>query len=100
MEPRAVGVCSNPVRHAPGYAYVDLHHKIPKGGTWGGPDTPDNKIPVCPNCHHAIHWLIDQAIQRDGVPYARHLSKFVNELAQYAWDHRPEHPTPTLHVHW
>lgn len=90
--------CANPVHHQPPYAYVDHHHMLPH--SWGGPTEADNLLPLCQSCHHAIHWLLDEFVKRGEAFHDRHLSRFVNEMARYAWDRRPEHPTPTLVHEW
>jgi len=34
-------------------AHRDIHHIVPLNE--GGPDTVENKIPLCPNCHRMTH---------------------------------------------
>lgn len=89
--------CANPVHHRPAYAYTDRHHKLPE--SWGGPTEPDNLVALCQTCHHAVHWLIDQGLERDGVPELRKFNPFVRELARYAYEHRPPNARPTI-PHW
>lgn len=46
-----------PFTNRDGFPYLDVHHVVPLGE--GGPDTVDNAVAVCPNCHRRLHWSID-----------------------------------------
>lgn len=37
-----------------GVPYLEVHHVIPLSK--GGPDTPENCVALCPNCHRAMHF--------------------------------------------
>lgn len=55
---QAEGVCEVCEQPAPfarpdGSAYLEVHHLRPLGE--GGPDTTDNAVAACPNCHRALH---------------------------------------------
>jgi hypothetical protein len=55
---RALGKCEACGDDAPfldvdGKPFLEIHHLKPLAE--GGPDTPDNTIAVCPNCHRALH---------------------------------------------
>jgi len=39
---------------------IQLHHIIQK--KFGGPDSQDNLVPVCPHCHRVYHFLTDQML--------------------------------------
>jgi hypothetical protein len=43
--------CGNPTCRS--ILTIDIHHLVPI--TQGGPDTPDNLLPLCPNCHSLHH---------------------------------------------
>lgn len=34
--------------------YLEVHHVLPLSK--GGPDTPQNCVALCPNCHRAMHY--------------------------------------------
>lgn len=40
-----------------GKTYSEAHHIIPLGAPHHGPDTPDNIIVVCPNCHVQLDYF-------------------------------------------
>jgi hypothetical protein len=40
-----------------GKTYSEAHHLIPLGAPHGGPDTPENIIVVCPNCHVQLDYF-------------------------------------------
>lgn len=53
------GVCENCSKPGPfinslGIPYLEVHHVIPLSK--GGPDTPENCVALCPNCHKALHY--------------------------------------------
>lgn len=55
----AVGNCENCGRAAPfkrsnGEPFLEVHHVRPLGE--GGPDTTDNAVACCPNCHKRLHF--------------------------------------------
>jgi 5-methylcytosine-specific restriction protein A len=55
----AGGVCEVCTKPAPflrgdGFPYLEVHHVRPLAE--GGPDTVDNTIAVCPNCHRQLHY--------------------------------------------
>ena len=56
---RAAGVCELCQKPAPffkfdGTKFLEVHHVHPLTG--GGPDTCDNTVGICPNCHSEIHY--------------------------------------------
>ena len=64
---QADGVCEVCEQPAPfvrpdGSAYLEVHHLRPLGE--GGPDTTDNAVAACPNCHRALHHSSDSAVLR------------------------------------
>lgn len=55
---RANGICElcthpAPFKRSNGSPYLETHHVIPLAEN--GPDTPDNCVALCPNCHRALH---------------------------------------------
>jgi 5-methylcytosine-specific restriction protein A len=55
---RCRGVCGRCGKAAPftrpnGQPYLEVHHVLPLSE--GGPDTVDNAIALCPNCHRRAH---------------------------------------------
>ena len=48
-------LCGNPAPfvRVTGEGYLEVHHVQPLAG--GGPDTVENAVAVCPNCHRAAH---------------------------------------------
>lgn len=56
---RAKGRCERCLQPAPfvrinGEPYLEVHHKIQLAA--GGPDTVDNAVAICPNCHRECHF--------------------------------------------
>lgn len=56
---RAKGVCALCQQRAPfisqyGQPYLEVHHVQPLGE--GGPDTVENVVALCPNCHRRAHF--------------------------------------------
>jgi hypothetical protein len=43
----------------------EMHHVWPLG--YHGPDTPANKVKICPNAHADIHYLMERMFR--GKPY-------------------------------
>ena len=55
---RAKGICElcktkAPFQKEDGLPYLEIHHI--KQLADGGPDTPDNTVALCPNCHRLLH---------------------------------------------
>ena len=64
------GMCECCGRAAPfltsgGVPFLEVHHVKPLAE--GGPDTVDNAVAVCPNCHRACHHAADKAAIRDAL---------------------------------
>lgn len=67
---QAGGVCEvcetpAPFTRADGSAYLEVHHLRPLAE--GGPDTTDNAVAACPNCHRALHYSSGSAALRTTV---------------------------------
>ncbi len=60
---RAAGVCefckcAAPFLDADGEPYLEVHHVLTLAE--GGPDTVDNAVGLCPNCHRRLHLAADR----------------------------------------
>lgn len=53
--------CTAPFQRDDGEPYLEVHHVRPLGE--GGPDTTDNAVACCPNCHRCLH----HAAERDSI---------------------------------
>lgn len=79
-------------RHRPMPAEEEIHHIVPTGAPFHGPDVPDNTVPVCPTTHSSIHALLRVYLKarRTGKldPNATaHYSPYVRRLVRVALDH-------------
>ncbi|MBB4349274.1 HNH endonuclease [Aliirhizobium cellulosilyticum] len=45
--------------------YLEVHHLRPLAE--GGPDTIDNAVALCPDCHRELHFGIEREMKRDGL---------------------------------
>ncbi|MBW7877599.1 MAG: HNH endonuclease, partial [Candidatus Cloacimonetes bacterium] len=59
----ANGICECCEQQAPfitddGKPYLEVHHLQPLA--LGGPDTPENTVAICPNCHRELHFGRDR----------------------------------------
>jgi hypothetical protein len=70
---QARGICENCKSPAPfltgdGVPFLEEHHLVRLAD--GGPDTPENTVALCPNCHRAFHYasnreeIVDQIRRR------------------------------------
>jgi hypothetical protein len=57
-------VCANPIRHTPTPMVLERHHIQPL--SWGGPNTPDNLVLVCSNCHQGTHTALNALVAYHG----------------------------------
>ncbi len=76
----AKGVCEGcnqpaPFLTAAGAPYLEVHHVLRLVD--GGPDTVDNALALCPNCHRRLHHSADASA------FSRALIKRINRLVQY-----------------
>jgi len=55
-----------------GSTYSEAHHIIPLGKPHNGPDTPDNIIVVCPNCHVQLDYFSMELVQEKIIGVAGH----------------------------
>ncbi len=76
----AQGRCAACNRDAPfldedGVPFLEVHHLKPLAE--GGPDTPDNAIAVCPNCHRELHY------GQNAIALRRKLVRSITRLKAY-----------------
>lgn len=50
--------CACVRRHVPQPAEEEIHHVVPRGAPFGGPDIPENTLPLCPTQHSSVHRLL------------------------------------------
>jgi 5-methylcytosine-specific restriction protein A len=67
---RANGTCevckkSAPFQRSNGNQFLEVHHV--RTLAEGGPDTVDNTLAACPNCHRELHFGINREVLRAGV---------------------------------
>ena len=48
-----------------GFPFLEVHHMIPLAS--GGPDTIDNTIALCPNCHRRVHLSKDKDLFKHNI---------------------------------
>ncbi len=51
-------LCSKTIQLGDGSFYAEAHHVKPLGSPYNGPDTKDNIICVCPNCHVLLDYKV------------------------------------------
>lgn len=74
-------------RHHPKITIIDKHHIVPL--SWGGPDVPENMIPICSNQHRLVHELLTLYKKRSGYVLPSELRKFprfTQALAKKGWE--------------
>lgn len=77
--------CAVHRNHAPGPKQNHFHHILPL--SWGGADTAENRIVICPTGHANVHLLL-QAM-RGGAPAWEYLRRFApseRALARRGYD--------------
>jgi hypothetical protein len=78
--------------HRPVPAEDEIHHIVPRGAPFHGPDIEPNRVELCPTTHSAVHACIRvhlKAHKGDRVPSAAELrpyTRYVKLLAQRAMD--------------
>lgn len=77
--------CPCVVTHVPTINRTQRHHIFPLG--MGGPDTPENVTPVCPNTHDQTHLILEE-FRRTGASRARRRdeNRYAHSLAIKGWD--------------
>jgi hypothetical protein len=63
-DPDPTTPCPCSVRHQPAPLNLEVHHIQPT--YLGGPDTPDNRVPICPTAHTNVHEIL-ATFMRDGL---------------------------------
>jgi hypothetical protein len=78
--------------HRPVPAEEEIHHIVPRGAPFHGPDIVSNRLPLCPTAHSAVHmairvWL--KARKQDREPTTADLrvfTRYTRSLAKQAMD--------------
>lgn len=86
VEATGTVTCPCVSRHVPRPVVLHNHHIIPL--SYGGPNTAENKILICPTAHYNIHKLLWHYNKNDGLPpgsVRKHFSDFVQEYAARGW---------------
>lgn len=81
--------CACVVTHSPVPADVHIHHVVPLYA--GGPDTPENRVNLCPTTHANVHALLRAWERAQGEPswdVRRRFSPYVRDLARRGWENR------------
>lgn len=82
----AGAVCACVADHRPNPDEPERHHIWPVGR--GGPDTPANRIPLCPTTHANVHTLERAWYAAQGLPswaVRSRFSHYTRELARRAY---------------
>jgi hypothetical protein len=72
-------------------AEEEIHHIVPRGAPFHGPDVEDNRVPLCPTSHSSVHALLRAYLKarKTGklAPLeVAHYSPYVRHLARLALD--------------
>lgn len=74
--------------HSPVPQHLVRHHIVPL--SYGGPDTEDNIVWLCPTAHGNVHKLLWDYERYEGLPpwegVRWHYSAFIRRLAERAWE--------------
>jgi 5-methylcytosine-specific restriction protein A len=55
--------CPSPFVKDDGSPYLEVHHVVRLADN--GPDTIENAVALCPNCHRGLHYAADKHVQRE-----------------------------------
>lgn len=84
----AEGDCACVTWHVPAPQHLVRHHVVPL--SWGGPDTEENTVWLCPTTHGNVHRLLWDYERFEGEPpwrgYRWHYSLYTRRLAERAWE--------------
>ncbi len=84
--------------HNPNPHELHEHHIVPKA--WGGPDTPENLVVVCPTTHANVHRLLREYVKAGCTPpldVRRRYSASTRYWAEQGWMRKARYgATPTL----
>lgn len=61
-------VCKCVRRHVPSPLEVEIHHLVPMGRPYLGPDTADNRVPLCQIQHGNVHFVLRIFEKHGGKP--------------------------------
>lgn len=88
-------LCQCVTRHRPRPNEEEIHHIIPQGQPFHGPDVAANKITLCPTTHSSVHALIRLLLKakttgiRPTKAQLVHYSPYIRQLADRAMDAHP-----------
>lgn len=86
--------CSCVSRHSPRVHRVFIHHVWPLG--MGGPDTPANRVPLCPTTHSEVHLILERWTRLGrALPRGRRDSPYGYSVARRGWDAARAGGSPT-----
>jgi hypothetical protein len=54
---------AGPFHRSDGSSFLEVHHV--KRLSEDGPDTPENTVAVCPNCHRGLHFAVDKTMRTE-----------------------------------
>lgn len=81
----SVAPCRCVSRHVPTTHRNHWHHIVPLA--WGGPDTTENQVPLCPTGHDTVHVLLQRWVRAGGPsPYG---NNHLEQIALRGWEGRP-----------
>lgn len=83
--------CQCVAKHRPQPREEEIHHIVPQGAPFGGPDVASNRVPLCPTTHSNVHMLIRLQLKarKAGTTAGKvvnRYSPFVRDLADRAMD--------------
>lgn len=86
--------CPCSTSHRPAALVLENHHVLPL--SWGGADSPANRVRICAQAHYNTHAMLNRFVHAGApVPRAAGWPRFSYTLAMQAWARRiPGHPTP------
>lgn len=80
--------CLCVANHSPAIGeLIQHHHVVPL--SWGGPNTPGNKVDLCPNAHELVHRILNEGVRRKAWPdwaYLQHFNWWIRGIARRGWD--------------
>src|SRR3954453_7503773 len=85
--------------HRPAVVGTDFHHVVPLG--WGGPDTRENVVELCPTTHRSLHDLLRWVVREQAWPprevlyqYPRYVRQLGARAVREAGGIPPRHAVP------
>jgi hypothetical protein len=94
----AVAPCLCTKAHNPKPLVNHSHHILPR--EWGGPDTPDNRVSLCPTGHYVVHTLLQHWVTAGHLQARpKGTNQYLYGIAEKGWmrhlaTNGPPGPTP------